>query len=205
MRKFVFFLLLSLSISQSSNAKEKIGKDEKAAIAASPQQISEIVAVRSDPLDTVISLSTEPFYKQKGIFRTVSGDKFLRAMIDKKTGETIFQIYLWFNYSGEWILFDRMNYIGPNGLVSIEGRKIDSDIGRCSAYSCSKIEHVVFIVPREHLEFISKGAQGGDDGRWQFKLFGRYENGQTITMLKTEIAGMLIAVDRERDKLQIPK
>ena len=202
-RNLLAFFSLAVGLADPALAVAKLGKAEKAAIAASSQQIADAVQVKSDSLDTVVRLSTEPFYKAKGPFGIISGDKFLRATINKKTGVTIIQVYLWFSYNGEWQFINRMNYMGPKDLQSIVGKKIDSDVGSCSAYGCLKTEHVAFVIPREHLEFVSKGAEAGVDGEWQFKLFGRYEDGQTSAMLKTEIAGMLIAIDREREKLNL--
>jgi hypothetical protein len=205
MKNLFLSLCMAVAIVTPASAKEKLGKAEKAAIAASPQQVADTIEVKSDPLDTVVRLSSEPFYKQKGVFGITSGDKFLRAMIDKKTGATLVQVYLWFTYSGEWLFIDRMNYLGPDGLKSIEGKRIDSDVGSCSAYGCTKTEHVAFSIPLADLEFASKDAQAGDDGQWQFKLFGRYETGQTTGLLKTEVAGMLLAVAREQEKLKPAK
>ena len=181
---------------------QKLGKDVLAAIATSPEQIAERAVVKNDPLDTVVRVDTSNFYvDRQGLLKFVSSDKFMRAVIDKKTGEANFQIYLWTEYSGDWMFFNRLNYMGPTGPESVEVHQIERRVVSCSRYGCTHVEHIAADIPESVLRDVAKDAKAGVDASWLVKVFGKSTEGSTTGVLKTEIAGILLAVDRERAKL----
>lgn len=179
----------------------KLGKAELAAIAASPQDIADKVKIENDDYDTVIRLSTEPFYVTKsGILKLVSGDKFIRAIVDKKTGDTTFQLYIWSSFTGEWDRFTHLTYKVGDELKTALAKEIDSAVGSCSAYGCVKRVDMVFEIPEADLRIASQNAQANTDRSWPFKLFTRKSGDAMNGMMETEIAGLLLAVDRVRPK-----
>lgn len=185
-------------LSVPANA-QKLSKGERAAIAATPEQIADMASVRNDPLDTVITITTEPFFQERsGLLRTVQADKFVRVLIDKKTGQSTFQVYVWVTYEGDWHFADRVNYETKGGPVSAVVRRINSDVQSCTRYSCSKREDIAFNVPEADIREIAATAEAGKDQSWMFRIYGRTEGGTTTGILRTEVAGALIAADRER-------
>lgn len=195
-------LALAAMLTANSATAQKMGKAEKAAIAATPEQIAASLPVQNDSLDTSIKISTESFYTLKqGLFGLAQSDKFARAFIDKKSGAATFQIYVWITYSGEWVFYDRANYETPSGPVATPTISIDRQVLACTRYGCAKSEHVAFTVPEETLRAVSSGATGGDGQTWHFKIAGRGGDTGPTELLKTEIAGLLLAVDRERRAL----
>lgn len=183
-------------------AGDKPKNDELRAIAASPEDVAALVEIQDDSLDTIARVSTQPFFRQYvNLMTSTGGDKFARALIEKKTGRTIFQIYISMTYQDDWQFFDRVNYETNAGPVSVEAVKIAQNVNDCPRYgACVHTEDFAFDVPEETLREIAKGAAAGTNDTWHFKIFGRGSE-QVTGMLKTELAGLLIAVDRERVKL----
>lgn len=199
----IFGAALALSTIPALGAEKapKLSKADLIAIASSPQDIADIVAVKNDDFDTVIRLSTEPFYTQKsGFLKLVSGDKFIRAIIDKKTGDTTFQIYIWSAFTGEWDRWTHLSYKVGDELKTAIAEEIDSTVGGCSAYGCVKRVDMAFKIPEADLRDAAKDAQANTDRSWPFKLFTRKSGDAMNGMMETEIAGLLLAVDAQRSK-----
>jgi hypothetical protein len=186
-------------------ATDRLSKEEARAVAATPEDVANSVEIHDDSLDTVIRISTQPFFQTHvNIMTSTGGDKFARALIDKKTGKTIFQIYVTTTYQRDWQFFDRVNYETAEGPVSTEVTKIAQNVLDCPRYgACIHSEDFAFEVPEATLRDIAKGAAAGTDASWRFKVFGRGSE-ETTGMLKTELAGLLIAVDRKRASAGLP-
>jgi len=203
MRKLALAIAFTVVSAPTISYSEKLSKDQQAAIAKSPAEIADLAQVRNDPLDTVISIDTSKFYSQKdGILKIVNNDKFMRALIDKKTGTTVFQVYLMTRYAGDWRFFDRVNYLGPNGPESANVHQISRSVAGCSQFGCLHEEHIAADIPEEVLKRVAAEAVAGADSSWHIKVFGRSADGVTTGVLKTEVAGLLLAVERERTKMK---
>lgn len=198
----VIFSLILVGSPVSAQKTPKIGKAEAAAIAATPDQIAATAEIKNDEFDTTIRISTEPFYTEKqGIFKLVNGDKFIRATIDKKTGTTVFQIYIWTSYGGEWDRWTRMSYKVGDELKTTEGVEIDNSLTTCTRYGCFKRLDMAFQIPEKDLRIAAANAQAGTDRLWQFKLFSNKSGDGMSGIMETEIAGILLAADQQRAKM----
>lgn len=186
-------------------AAPKLTKAEQAAVNATPEEVAAKVAISNDPLDTVIKVSSEPFYVvRSGLLRMVNADKFVRAMIDKKTGETVFQVYIYTTYSGEWMFINRATIETPSGPEDANFVEIDRRVISCTGtFGCVHREDFAIDVPEKVLREVSRGAKGGTDDIWNMRLYAKTGQAETTGILKAEIAGLLIAVDREREKLKL--
>lgn len=204
-RKAVIALgFVALTFSGSPLLAEKLSKADRAAIAASAEDVAKKVTIKNDPLDTSIVLSTENFKRDKVNFIGTGADKFLRASIDKTTGETIYQVYFWSQYiSSSWAFMDGMTYETPSGPASAEVRRLASDVNcSSSAYvGCTYLEHIAADIPEDILRNVSNGATAGSDVQWKFRISGKSIESFTTGLLTTEIAGLIIAVDAEKVKL----
>lgn len=191
------YLTLTCLVTTSANAAD-LSKSERAAVAATPEQIAQLARVRNDPLDTLLRIDTHGFHNtgRRG------ADKFARVTIDKKSGVSSFQIYVWARSSGEALGVHRVNYETPDGPVSVDVLHIDTDVLTCVGRGCVYEEHFAFSVPEETLRRIASGAKGGIDDSWKFKVFAKGRE-ETTGILRTEAAGLLLAVDRERARLKI--
>ncbi len=195
--RVVMFMLAIVMLATTAEA-QKIGKAERAAIDASPEDVARTVKITDGELDSTIWISTEPFYQYKaGLLKVVNGDKYMRAGIDKFSNKITYQLYFWMNHYNDWLFLKKANYIGPSGLTSRELIRVASDVGGCSAYlGCLKSEHYAMTVPREDLDWLAKDAKAGTDESWKMKVFADSVEGGEMLILKTEVAGFLVAVDK---------
>jgi hypothetical protein len=186
------------ALASSPVAAEKLTKADRIAIASSPEQVAAKVEVKNEPLDIVISVSTEPFTPKKlSGWNPYGADKFLRAFIDKKTGTAKFQIYFWTSYLGnDWQFLTALNYETPAGPVQAKAERLSGDVS-CGRIGCNYMEHLIADIPESILREASQGAEAGTDDQWGFRIYAKQAEPLTTSFLKTEIAGLLIVVDRE--------
>ena len=174
----------------------KLSKRDQAAVDATPQDIANLATVSEDPYAGTVTISTEPFYQMKqGILGLVLGDRFVRIFYNKKTGAIRYQIYIWVKYLEDWQFFDRFAYIGIDGPTTGDLVKIDRSVN-CSRSMCMHTEQVGMPVDEKTMRRVASQAKAGVDASWMFKIYGKFEGGSEVGLLKTEIAGALIALDR---------
>lgn len=202
-RAFCYAASIVLIAASPAVAKEKLSKRERAAIAMTPEQIADMAEVINDPMDTVITISTRPFFTNKtGLLGISTEDKFVRAFIDKKTGQVAYQGYFWVQYIGEWQFFDSVNIELPDGPQPTKADRVADRVVSCGVYGCIKQEDIAFDIPDMVMRNVAADAKPGVDASWQFRVTGRIAGGLTTGILKTEIAGALIAAEREIAKLK---
>lgn len=138
-------------------------------------------------LDPTIWVSSEPFN------RTTHGDKFLRAGIRKTDGNVFYQLYMKTSSSRGPARLNRLTYIVNDKLkvATIDRLNTDPDCGR---YGCVYLEDAVADIPRADLEELAKPDPS--DLEWRMKVFADGGDEET-TILRSEIAGFLYAVDRQ--------
>jgi len=198
-------LAVLLALSQAPTPSARLNRAEQAAVNATPEQIADRATVRNDPLDTVISISTEPFFQERqGLLRVVNSDKFMRAFIDKRTLQVRYQLYLWARYSGSRALsFNRLNYEAQDGPAEAELHQIDVRVEGCSRYiGCTYLEQIAADIPEETLRWAAASARPGADQSWSVRIFARAGQAVNAGILRTEVAGILIAVERQLTALR---
>jgi hypothetical protein len=192
MRKICLAGLSAVLFSAGALA-EKPSKADVAALAYTPEVAASILDIDDDPFKKVITVSSKPFYVPKG-----SSDQFLRAFIDRKTGDAQYQLYVTRTYGGSgWRFYRSITAIGPDGPVELKSDRIGSDVD-CSRYGCSYYEVIVGDVDASLLKAVSQGATAGTGDRWLWKLFSQYSNtfdGDEAGLYKTEVAGLLLGVE----------
>lgn len=174
----------------------KLSKAEQVALAMPAAEAALRVKVTGlDELDPNVWVSTEPFLKGP------VDDKFFRAMINKSTGEVVYQIYLRSTSSRGPLRLSKMTYLVDGALksASIEHASTDVSCGQ-ARYGCTHFEDSIADIPREDLEFLMK-SNAATDNFWRMRLFGPAVTGVDTLFLRNETAGFLIAVDRERKRL----
>jgi hypothetical protein len=186
-------------LSTTDAAAQKLSKAERAAIAMSPDAASYSVKVTGeDQLDPAIYISTSPFHSEGyGV-----ADHFLRAIIDKKTGRTAYQVYV-ITRDREAQRYSSVTYESTVGPADAKVDILDTDVD-CGRYSCYYSEQVVFELPKQFVASVAATAKAGDGATWRYKLHGRTAGGGSMTMLKTEFAAILLATARLRRQLELP-
>lgn len=194
-------IVISLAASGPALSQGRAQKAEAVLIAKSPTEIAQLLEIDgADVLDLSITISTQPVYRVK-----YADDHFLRAIIYKDSGRTVFQVYRLMSYSTDTKAIDSATYETPDGPVEVEADTLRSEITACSSRGrCGHRDDVVFDVPEALLRRLSAGATGGTTDSWRYKLAGRFGPEEAATILKTEIAGLLIGVDAVRKRYAIP-
>ena len=194
------WFLIALAIGASpAAAEERLSRAEREAVAATPEQIADRADIQNDPLDTVIRVSTQPVYQQRqGLLRVTNGDKFMRAFIDKNTLEVRYQLYLWTSYQAQQAArMNRLNYESQDGPGQAELHLIDTQVIGCGRYGCTYQEHIAADIPVETLRWVASQAQPGVDQSWQVRVFAQSGEAINTGILRTEVAGILLAVERQ--------
>lgn len=195
LRKALLTAGATFAVTLSTSVFGQVSKQEKQAIAMSPSQVAAVAEVKGlkDDLDPSVWISTEPFLKRKG-----NADKFLRANIDKITGEVFYQLYL----RGSWstrLSFDRATLMIDDRLQSAPVRQVWADVS-CSRYGCTYYQDFAVDFSREQLETLCKES---DDIDLRVRLFGQSVDGVNIVFLRNEAEGLLLAVDTVLEQVQI--
>lgn len=171
---------------------QKLSKPEREAMALTAEQASFRTSVSgADALGPGVWVSTEPFLSGR------ADDKFLRALIDKETGDTTYQLYLRSSSGRGAFRPSKLTYLINGAPRSAPVERIDVDVS-CRHRNCTYFEDAIADLPRADLEAL---ANNGANDFWQMRLFGETVTGVDTAMLRNETAGLLIAVDRERKRL----
>lgn len=184
------FLAVVMAASSPVVAQGKMSKQERDALLLTAEQVSQVVEVKgsADELEPSVWVSTEPFLKRK-----FGDDKFLRANIDKSTGEVFYQLYLKGSFTQSPRL-DRMTYMVGGKLQTAKVERIYFDVS-CHRYGCTHFEDYVVLLPREHLDVL---ATMEGEPFWRARLFGQTVQGIDIMLFRNETGALLLAVDRLR-------
>ena len=183
------FSILAFSTPSPAFARDKLDRQSRAAMGLTPAQIADKAGVTGlGQLDPDIKISTQ------GFIQSDRGDRWFRAYINKATGKVDLQFFMETVVSGKAYRPHTLTYMGASGLVSAPVIRINTDV-TCPSL-CYYTEQTAVDISRADLEFAAQGAQAGQDITWDSKLFGDSRSDEILTF-KTEVAGFLIAVDRQ--------
>jgi hypothetical protein len=160
--------------------------------------------VHDDPLDTVATITTARGFQEKhGIMGFVYDDNFLRAFIDKNTGEVTYQVYQVIHYQDRsWNFYNRVNFetlAGPQSRnVTVIGRDVDCAGSRYRG--CTYVEDVGFEVDDSLLRAVASRYVPGDLNVWKFKFGAKSGEDHRDGILSSEVAGFLDRVDAYRNQ-----
>jgi len=172
------------------------------ALSLTKEHFKNTATIKDDSLETTATITTiNGFQEKRGLLGIVWDDNFLRAFINKKTGQTTIQIYQVIYYQGsEWNFFQTVNYETPTGpesrSVTIISRDVDCAGSRYSG--CTYAEHVGFDIDEKFLRTIAGRYQPGQRAAWKFKFNAKSGKDYNDGMLPAEVAGFLEAIDAYR-------
>lgn len=186
----VFYFVTIAAMIATPGLAAKPSKAEQRALSTTIEQISHSVEVTgTGALDPDMWLSTQPFFKTRG------GDIFARALIDKKTRAVTYQLYFVTASNDNALRPSRLTFEMPDGLAETTLRRISFDPS-CSKYGCIIYEDSIGTFTRAQFDAVARLAVDGDPKLWRMKVFGDSVEGQETNILGSEIAGLVIAVDR---------
>jgi hypothetical protein len=167
-------------------------------MALTPDHFQKTATVKDDYLETVAVITTEPGFKiKRGLVGMVNDDGYFRARIDKKAGNTTYQLYQYYNYVGDWAFFETVNYEGVTEVQSAPLEILSREVGSCSQmFGCFKREVVAFAVPEAVLRRVAAGYDPSGKGisGWKFRLKAKTGVQRDEGMSPAEAAGILNAV-----------
>ncbi|MBU2308927.1 MAG: hypothetical protein KKG89_18890 [Alphaproteobacteria bacterium] len=169
-----------------------------------PETAREKVTLNEDPLDIEGVLSTRDVLRStRGVLRTPYNDNHLRAYVDRKTGETRFEVRQTLQYMGSYRDFGHVNYETSSWPTTAKLRKVESNQPACDAIDpqSSCFEEVSFVVGEAELRRLAAGYQPGAENTWSFKFKPDQGREERSSLNRAEIAGLLQAVDAYRHRL----
>lgn len=205
------FLALSLPVVPAAAAQTMAGWSDKQQAKRleqfarlTPGEVAKLVTTADDDLESVATLTTDRVFKTPGGFSDrVRADNFLRALIDKKSGRTIFQLYAQLLYTGEPRRFNGANF-QLDGSIANRPLTISNVTVDCPYGVCMHEEHIAFEIPEALLRELATRADERPVRPWRFRLKAQSGEDWTDDMAPAEAAGLLIAVDRYRREHGLP-
>ena len=170
-------------------------KNWRALDIATPQDVARRIEVRDDPLETVIVASSQPIYKQRNILAAalsgvMENDHYLRALINRRSGEVRYQFVFRTRYIGRYDLIERANYMTADGPVQTKVDQLYYDLVGCTQRGCEHSMIYAFDLPRAALD----SAASAQESIWFVRLAASGQSGDKGTHPK-EIAGLLVRTD----------
>ncbi len=177
------------------------------ALTLTPEHFKSTAIVEDDDLEVTAIISTEKGSKRRqGLLHFVYEDNFLRAYIDKETGEVTYQVYQSIYYqASDWRFYLKANYETPDGLESANAELLKAPIAHgfdCPGHTstvCTYNEHVGFSVDRELLDSIASTYEENKSVKWNFKFIPRDGEEFHDGLLIAEVVGFLQAVDAYKE------
>lgn len=195
MRKIAIIAAAVLSCSAASAADKKAPPPP-----LTTEQVKALVQVKDDSLETIATFNTLAA-KKRYLWAAPEAQGFLRASLNKQTGETIFQVYSVVSYGREWRFYDRANFDVGSGAEQVDLVKIARDVGSCR-YGCTYSEHVAFTIPEEQFRKI---ASMPADQKFRYRLKSKASIDSDVELDPGEFGGLLASVDEYRAKMPAPK
>jgi len=188
----------------SAKPDDKPSKQVLRALSLTPEHFQATSTLKDDSLETVATITTlAGFQYKRGLLKIVHDDNFLRAFIDKKSGETRFQLYQIISYGGSWRFYSTANYETLEGPKSVDLTVVDRDVS-CSRYGCSYTEHVAFDVEGSLLRTVAEKYRPNEEIVWRFKFKSKAGTEWPDGLLPAEAAGLLAAVDAYKRAQVLP-
>lgn len=162
-----------------------------------PEHFRDTALITDDALDTVAVISTQNGRHQGTDF---GGDgwsckSFLRAIIDKRSRATTYQLYAEVSYFDDRRAYSMINYFTPQGVQSVPLTKIAHSSDPCHKSDCMKTEDVAFDMPESMLREIAGTYAPHAANGWEFKLKGRIISTDVVgVVMPSEAAGLLMTV-----------
>lgn len=193
-----FFASGCASIGQEAQINELLGLTK--------EHFYNTASLKDSPLDTTATITTvNGFQEKRGLLGIVWDDVFLRAFIDKKSGDTTYQVYQVIYYQApSWRFYNSVNYETFSGPKSVQVTVIDRNVDcTASRYSgCTYIEHIGFNVDKNLLSAIATQYSPGQKSFWKFKFGAKAGQDYLNGLTPAEVAGFLDRVRTYQDGLK---
>jgi len=182
-------------------SEKQLEKRAKKLAKLSPQHFAETATVQDDDLETIATITTSDGFIWRGGFTSrVKADNFLRAFVDKKSGEALWQLYQTVNYNVDWRRFTSVNVKFPQGLERRDIDIISRDVVSCAYGTCAYRETIAFSLEEEELRSLLSSTTDPKTAFFRFKFNAQNSLDWTDDISLMEIQGALMAVDNYRQE-----
>lgn len=166
--------LASSPVSAGSKAEKALAKF----YAMSDAEAASKVGLKDDQLEAIATFSTEPLLQvRQGLLGLVNQDSYLRAFVNKQSGDVSYQIVAYYRHGGDWAHLRSANYQTFSGqLRTVEVVNLGTDVS-CSGYAgCTYFEAAGFTIDpdafAEEVQNADATASGGQRSGMLFKIKG---------------------------------
>ncbi len=174
----------------------------KRLVAMTPATVAAAVTVNDDHLESEVVLSTEKAFVPRSPAHVALDDNHLRAVIDKRTGATRYEVHQSLRYWGDRRDFQAVHYQAADGLkkapLTLARHGGDDCPNEEVMGACALTKRVVFEVDEPLLKMIAAGYMPGSRDGWAFKLKDRHGGDRTDLVAPAEAAGLIEAMTRYR-------
>lgn len=177
----------------------------KKLLAMSPDVFQAKTTVQDDPLEFHATLSTQKAHREGwGMFRSDGHDNHLRAIVDKRTGTTKYEVRTLVRYYGAQRAYRSAHFATAAGLqaapLTLERDAQDpcATNDNNNNFNCALTKTLAFELDEPAIRAIAAQYRAGNQQGWAFKL--KDDNGADIVtaIVPAEAAGLLRAVDSYR-------
>jgi len=200
-RNMLLAAAASLALSAPATAHAEL---PNALAALSPADFAGVVRVDDDPQSGAVVLSTrEGYTRSRSIKGALADDIHLRAAIDRRTGETSWQVWHDLAYVGGQRDFHAVRYDAGGAPRRIAPLHVEHRPDRCPATdqvgACGQAVRVAFEVPEQTIREIARTYRSGARTPWQVRFEDARGRAMTGGVAPAEVAGLLQAVEAWRN------
>jgi hypothetical protein len=190
--------MMMLHVSAFAAEKTPTDKAWRTLSEANVEVLMQKIEVFDEPMEMWIKLTSRRLYKQNTSFISYFAgaretDNYLRAFVDKKTGQAAYQFVFTTRYIGQYEYIRRANYLTADGPVTAEVNELQNELRRCDAKGCEHYLAVAVDVPRSVLDW---AASRNVNDAWYVRLVSVDEASDRGVNPK-EIAALLAKTDAE--------
>lgn len=200
MRKLILAGLIAATLPAMAQAETR---HPKSLLAMSPDHFRAATTVQDDPLEHHANFSTRKAHRQGWNWLKTDGhDNHLRAIVDKRTGETRYEVRTEVRYYGSQRDYRSAHYATDAGLQKADLTLARHGVEFCATndqnFNCPLTKTIAFELDENVVRAIA--ANGGQS--WAFKLKDDTGNDISSGIVPAEAAGLLQAVDQYRSGLK---
>lgn len=199
----IFWAIAAISLAAPVQA-QAADKQLERLFAMTVDDFAEAASIKDDEMEAVAEIDTEKGFKYKsGIFGSVVADGFVRAFVNKVTGQVKYQIYYYINNDGpSWLFINYANVMGANGLEAIDTINIGRDVS-CTRYGCNKLEQIAIPVGEQDMRWAANRVSEKGKGL-AVRLKTQVGRDLDFTIVAAEVAGLMKVVEKYKSDRHLP-
>ncbi|NOW44110.1 hypothetical protein FHW96_000237 [Novosphingobium sp. SG751A] len=185
-----FMILAPLILALAAQCDLKgLSKKDRELLSKTPEEIASVVDIQDDPFQPALKLQFGPFTSKDAF----SSYAIIRSFVSRKNKSIDYQIYVRAIYDGEHRDYSTAAYMDGDNPISLRVNKLDTSVLSCGAYRrCTISEDLTFEIPERVLKVSADQAKVCSEDGWQFRLYDRFGDYQSITITGTIVAAAIL-------------